>query len=88
MDLLFPYGKAAHWVGTGGFVITIWLGAYLATNAPRSFPSRLAILSLLPYLVTFCTSSYACSFPQKEHAIFGGDYWAGLPLSPGYCGYI
>lgn len=46
MNLLFPYGTAAHLVGVGGFVITLWLGAYLTTNAPRSFPSRLAILSL------------------------------------------
>lgn len=71
MNLLFPYGTAAHWVGTGGFVITIWLGAYLTTNAPRSFPSRLAILSL------FALSGYflhvvLCLFLPAEEA---GHLW-------------
>lgn len=71
MDILFPFGTSAHWVGTIGFVITIWLGAYLATHSPRSFPSRLAIFSL------FALSGYflhvvLCIFLPAEQA---GHLW-------------
>ena len=46
MDGFFPNAAISHWVGSVGFVLTTWLGAYLASHVPRSLPSRLAILSL------------------------------------------
>lgn len=46
MSSYFPYATVAHLVGSAGFVLTTWLGAYLTAHIPRSFPSRLAILSL------------------------------------------
>lgn len=46
MSSFFPYATYAHVVGSAGFVLTTWLATYLAAHKPRSFPSRLAILSL------------------------------------------
>jgi len=46
MDGFFPNATTSHWIGSAGFVLTTWLGAYLASHVPRSVPSRLAILSL------------------------------------------
>lgn len=46
MDGFFPDATVSHWIGSVGFVLTTWLGAYLASHVPRNLPSRLAILSL------------------------------------------
>ncbi len=71
MGEIFPYGTVAHVVSGAGFVLTLWLGAYLASHVPRSFPSRLATLSL------FALSGYflhvvLCLFLPAEQA---GHLW-------------
>jgi hypothetical protein len=66
MELLFPHGTPAHWVGSIGFIFTMWLGIYLATHAPRSSPARLAILSLFAISGYFLQVVLCLFLPAQE----------------------
>lgn len=67
MDIFFPYGTPAHIVSSAGFVISTWLGAYLAAHVPRSSYSRLVILSLFA-LSAYYLHTILCLFMPAQQA--------------------
>jgi len=80
--LLFPHGTSAHWIGSIGFVFTMWLGIYLATHAPRSSPARLAILSLFALSGYFLQVVLCLFLPAQEAGFLWRRHLGWMILLP------
>ncbi|MBI5350055.1 MAG: GAF domain-containing protein [Chloroflexi bacterium] len=82
MDKIFPYATIAHLVSGIGFVLSTWLGAYLVSRAPRSFPSRLAILSLFALSAYFLHTVLCLFIPADQIGHLWRRYLGWFSLVP------
>jgi len=82
MDKIFPYATIAHLVSGIGFVLSTWLGAYLVSHAPRSFPSRLAILSLFALSAYFLHTVLCLFIPADQIGHLWRRYLGWFSLVP------
>ena len=82
MDKMFPYATIAHLVSGIGFVLSTWLGAYLVSRAPRSFPSRLAILSLFALSAYFLHTVLCLFIPADQIGHLWRRYLGWFALVP------
>ena len=82
MNGLFPYGTFAHWVGGSGFVLSIWLGAYLATHVPRRVHARLAYISIFVLAGYFLYVTLCLFLPAEEAGYLWRRYLGWLSLGP------
>ncbi len=82
MDKIFPYATIAHLVSGIGFVLSTWLGAYLVSRAPRSFPSRLAILSLFTLSAYFLHTVLCLFIPADQIGHLWRRYLGWFSLVP------
>ena len=72
MDSFFPNAMVSHGVDRIGFVLTTWPGDSLTSHAPRSLPSRLAILSLFILSGYYYTLFFAYSRPLIRGSLVRG----------------
>ena len=79
---VFPYGTFAHWVSGTGFVLSIWLGAFIATHVPRRPVSRLAYLSIFSLAGYFLHATLCLYAPAEEAGYLWRRYLGWFALAP------